>query len=160
MVATENLISVENKERCIKELQDIIPVKFSSGSPEKSAAVLIPLIKCAGFQGNVGILYTKRSPFLRSHAREVCFPGGRVDPNETPIQAAIRESYEELGIDENQLDIWTTLPPLPNKTSGTKGIKGSDPFTGTIKLGITISTHHHKFLTSQTRFGKSIQLHT
>ena len=62
-----------------------------------------------------GLLYTKRSARLSSHAREVCFPGGKKDENESFIEAALRESNEELGIDTKNIEIWTSLPSIASK---------------------------------------------
>ena len=62
-----------------------------------------------------GLLYTKRSPRLSSHAREVCFPGGKKDEKESFIEAALRESNEELGLDPKNIEIWTSLPPMSSK---------------------------------------------
>ena len=119
-MSSENLLGEENKERCIKELKEIVPLR-SNKSAKSSAAVLIPIIQSSvgansGANAGARLLYTKRSPYLRSHAREICFPGGKIEQNETPIQAAIRESYEELGINEKQIHIWTTMPPIANHT--------------------------------------------
>ncbi|TVP98002.1 MAG: CoA pyrophosphatase [Planctomycetaceae bacterium] len=40
---------------------------------------------------------TLRPLSLRHHAGQICFPGGRIEPGETPVQAALREFQEELG---------------------------------------------------------------
>ena len=36
---------------------------------------------------------------LTNHRGEISFPGGRVDPDESPREAALREAYEEVGLD-------------------------------------------------------------
>ena len=95
----QELLSHDNKVRCIDELANLTSLRSSSKSAKSRAAVLVPLIKLPN--GQVGLLYTKRSPYLSSHARQVCFPGGKVDDGETEIQAALRESHEELGIANN-----------------------------------------------------------
>lgn len=45
------------------------------------------------------VLLTKRSVHLRHHRGEISFPGGRMDPGETPWQTAVREAHEEVGLD-------------------------------------------------------------
>jgi 8-oxo-dGTP pyrophosphatase MutT (NUDIX family) len=45
------------------------------------------------------VLLTKRSMTLTTHRGEISFPGGRVDPDESPQEAALREAYEEVGLD-------------------------------------------------------------
>jgi 8-oxo-dGTP pyrophosphatase MutT (NUDIX family) len=44
------------------------------------------------------VLLTTRSWEMRSHKGEVSFPGGRTDPGETPVQTALREAHEEVGL--------------------------------------------------------------
>ncbi|MBT0669646.1 CoA pyrophosphatase [Novosphingobium profundi] len=46
-----------------------------------------------------GMLLLHRPSSMRAHPGQVAFPGGRIDPGETPIEAALREAQEELGID-------------------------------------------------------------
>ncbi len=45
------------------------------------------------------VLLTRRSMSLTNHRGEISFPGGRVDPDESPREAALREAYEEVGLD-------------------------------------------------------------
>ena len=45
------------------------------------------------------VLLTKRSMVMRTHRGEISFPGGRLDPGETPVEAAVREAHEEVGLD-------------------------------------------------------------
>lgn len=58
-------------------------------------SVLCPLVETK--QG-VGVLLEVRSASLRRQPGEVCFPGGRMEPGETPEETALRETWEELSI--------------------------------------------------------------
>jgi 8-oxo-dGTP pyrophosphatase MutT (NUDIX family) len=60
------------------------------------AAVLVGLVERP--QG-LSVLLTRRADTLRRHTGQVAFPGGRMDPGETPWQTALREAQEEIGLD-------------------------------------------------------------
>ena len=77
-------------------------------------AVLVPLVD--GPEG-LSLLYEVRSPDLRHHAAEVCFPGGRMEPGETPPECALRETQEELGIPCEQIQIIAALDVLHHRSS-------------------------------------------
>ncbi|MGA9275910.1 MAG: CoA pyrophosphatase [Ilumatobacter sp.] len=62
----------------------------------RNSAVL--LVLADGPQG-AEVLLTRRSMQLRNHRGEISFPGGRCDPGETPIETALREAHEEVGLD-------------------------------------------------------------
>lgn len=62
----------------------------------RPAAVLVPIVDRPT---GLTVLLTRRSTNLSSHAGQVAFPGGRVDPEDDgPVGAAIRETFEETGI--------------------------------------------------------------
>lgn len=60
------------------------------------AAVLIPVIRRPG---QATVLLTLRTEHLPSHAGQVAFPGGKIEPDDaTPLAAALREADEEIGL--------------------------------------------------------------
>lgn len=73
------------------------------------AAVLVPLFE---EDGETRVILTRRSPALRSHTHQVSFPGGRLDEDEGPLAAALREASEEIGLDPADVEILGQLSPL------------------------------------------------
>jgi 8-oxo-dGTP pyrophosphatase MutT (NUDIX family) len=67
-----------------------------TGVKPKPSAVLIPII----MRDVPSVLLTTRTAQLKSHAGQIAFPGGKLDANETPLAAALREAQEEVGLDE------------------------------------------------------------
>lgn len=51
------------------------------------------------WQSTAALLLTRRSAQLRKHAGQWAFPGGRLDPGETVVEAALREMHEEVGVE-------------------------------------------------------------
>ncbi|GAA4814754.1 CoA pyrophosphatase [Nocardioides caeni] len=58
------------------------------------------------------VLLTERAHHMRSHPGQVSFPGGGIDPGETPVEAALREAWEEIGVDPGGVEVFGTLPEL------------------------------------------------
>lgn len=74
--------------------------RFNSSAPLEElpkAAVLVCLFEPAPAE-EMEILLTRRSGTLSHHAGEVSFPGGWLEPGETPEAAALREAEEEVGL--------------------------------------------------------------
>ena len=66
-------------------------------SPElRPAAVACTLVDDA--EGRACFLLTRRAPRLRDHGGQWALPGGRLDPGEGVVEAALRELHEELGV--------------------------------------------------------------
>lgn len=78
------------------------------GIPEQKgvAAVLIPIIEK---EGEYHILFEQRALDLTRQPGEICFPGGRVETGESPLDAALRETAEELLIDTDQIEVLAAL---------------------------------------------------
>jgi 8-oxo-dGTP pyrophosphatase MutT (NUDIX family) len=57
------------------------------------------------------LILTKRSSRLKHHPGQIAFPGGKVDPcDDGPIGAALRESWEEVGLPKDRVTVLGTLP--------------------------------------------------
>jgi coenzyme A diphosphatase NUDT7 len=89
----------------LSKLTNHIPDIVGSSNAAKFA-VLLPLLQK---DDSLHILFEVRSRNLRRQPGEICFPGGKIDPqDENPKAAAIRETTEELGI--NTEDITNVFP--------------------------------------------------
>ncbi len=64
--------------------------------------VLCPLV---WREGQWHLLFEVRAASLRRQPGEICFPGGRMELGETPTQAALRETWEELGVPASQVTV-------------------------------------------------------
>jgi 8-oxo-dGTP pyrophosphatase MutT (NUDIX family) len=77
----------------------------------RQSAVLI--LFGPGIDGDEEIVLTQRSRNMRSHAGQVSFPGGSLDPADSgPVAAALREAQEEVGLDPSGVQVVAQLPAL------------------------------------------------
>jgi 8-oxo-dGTP pyrophosphatase MutT (NUDIX family) len=63
------------------------------------------------------VLLTRRTMQLSSHRGEVSCPGGRLDSGESYEEAAVRETWEEVGIDRSRIDLVGRLDPIATVVS-------------------------------------------
>ena len=70
-------------------------------APVRPAAVLIPVVD----HREPTVLLTQRSAHLKEHSGQVAFPGGKIDATDaSPLDAALREAEEEVGLDRSFID--------------------------------------------------------
>lgn len=87
------------------------PVSTGDRTP---AAVLIPLY---WDEGAWHLLFTRRTDTLDAHRGQVAFPGGAIEEaDEDPIQAALREAQEEIGLQPEDVDVLGAMEPLSTTT--------------------------------------------
>ncbi|XP_011053056.1 PREDICTED: nucleoside diphosphate-linked moiety X motif 8, mitochondrial [Acromyrmex echinatior] len=99
----EMVLSESNRKACIKKFKSFPMPKLRNVA---EAAVLVPL--CL-HKGELGFLYTLRSMKLTSNRGQVSFPGGMRDKSDVDLQeTALRETWEELKIPREKIDVWTT----------------------------------------------------
>ena len=75
--------------------------------PTPSAAILIPIVRD---KDEPALLMEVRSLKVRQPG-EVCFPGGHIEAGETCMDAALRETYEELGIRPSSVNVLPGMEP-------------------------------------------------
>lgn len=69
--------------------------RFATAERTADAAVLIAVTD----RPDPGLILTQRPSGMRSHPGQVAFPGGKIDPGEDAVAAALREAHEELNLD-------------------------------------------------------------
>jgi 8-oxo-dGTP pyrophosphatase MutT (NUDIX family) len=104
---TERWDSSQPFEPLAQELAEVLgdPVAGArpAGDEQVPAAVLVPLF---AHEGGLHVVLTRRRADLRSHAGEVSFPGGRLDPGDADLrETALREAEEEVGLAREQVQI-------------------------------------------------------
>jgi 8-oxo-dGTP pyrophosphatase MutT (NUDIX family) len=99
------------------------------------AAVLVAITDRA----QPGVILTVRREHMRTHAGQIAFPGGRIDPGEDPTAAALREAHEELLLDQKSVDTAGSLEPYRTVTGYVVW-----PVLGVIPPDIPLTPHEHE----------------
>lgn len=104
MAAIDSSKHANYLDRLRRVLTDPVKIPVPAGdSKRRSAAVLVPLIER---NGELYVIYTRRSDKLSSHRGQVAFPGGRFDPRDPHLlAAALRETHEEVGIEPHAVEV-------------------------------------------------------
>ena len=104
----------------------------SSGTP---AAVLVAITD----RPEPGVILTVRREHLRTHAGQVAFPGGRLDPGEDAVAAALREAQEEIALDPAEVAVVGTGDPYCTVTNYLV-----TPVVGIISPNLPLEAHEHE----------------
>ena len=86
-----------------------------------------------------GVILTVRREHLRTHAGQVAFPGGRLDPGEDAVTAALREAQEEVFLDPAKVEIIGSIDPYRTVTS-----YSVTPVVGVIPPDLPLEPHEHE----------------
>ena len=101
----------------------------------KEAAVLVAITDRA----EPGVLLTLRREHLRSHAGQIAFPGGRTEPGEDAVAAALREAHEEVLLDPAAVELVGTIEPYRTVTGYVV-----TPVVGVIPPDLKLEPHEHE----------------
>ena len=103
----------------------------SAHSDITPAAVFIPLLERAD---GLRVLFTRRAAHLYSHAGQICFPGGRIEATDADyVQAALRETWEEVGVESRFVELIGSQPSFLTSTRYTM-----KPVIGALRPGYTL----------------------
>ncbi len=97
-------------------MRAVVEPRCRQGEPAPSpAATLLALFEEGG---DARVVLIRRALALPVHAGEIGLPGGRVEPGETMVDAALRETREEVGIDPRDVEVVGWLERVVGRTSG------------------------------------------
>ena len=100
--------------------------------PRRPAAVLVPIVERP--EGPT-VLLTRRADHLHDHPGQVSFPGGRLDDTDRgPIDAALRETAEEIGLGREYVELTGLLDGYETVTG-----YGVTPVVGFIQPGFALT---------------------
>ena len=128
--------SLSKYESCSSDFDLNPDMAFNQKSNFLEASVLIPVLT---FKENLEILLTKRSTNLKNHPGQIAFPGGKKEKFDiSPIETALRETEEEVGLSQHLVEIVASLPTHKTATgfiiNPYIGII-SQPFKETLRCG-------------------------
>ena len=102
---------------------------------EIAAAVLIAITDRA----EPGVILTVRREHLRTHAGQIAFPGGRVDPGEDAVAAALREAHEEVLVPPELVEVVGAIEPYRTVTGYVV-----TPVLGVLPPDLSLEPHEHE----------------
>lgn len=109
--------------------------------PELRASADVPAAVLAGItdRSQPGLILTVRREHLRTHAGQIAFPGGRIDADEDPVRAALREAHEEILLDPAAVDLVGAIESYRTVTG-----YAVTPVIGVIAPDLPLIPHEHE----------------
>lgn len=90
----------------IEDIENIL--KHHIPKPEGKYGRNSVMVLLFNINNELHVLYNKRALTLKYQPGDICFPGGKSEPGETPLQTALRETNEELGLLEKDIKLLGT----------------------------------------------------
>jgi 8-oxo-dGTP pyrophosphatase MutT (NUDIX family) len=121
----------------LKSRDGLLAGDLIEGAPDagSEAAVLVAVTDRA----EPGVLLTVRREHMRTHAGQVSFPGGRLDPGEDAVAAALREAEEEIGLPRGEVALWGQADPYRTITG-----YAVTPVLGLVPPDLPLEAHEHE----------------
>ena len=104
------MISPETFERLARKRTR--PITDTPGLPPEKRRPAAVLAIADLSRPDPGLLFLKRPDTMKSHAGQIAFPGGRCEPSESYLEAALRETHEEVGIKPEHLEPIGWIDPV------------------------------------------------
>jgi 8-oxo-dGTP pyrophosphatase MutT (NUDIX family) len=98
--------------RALAAAAKTMEIPLLTAPPDGGGKPSAVLILFADGPGGPDLLFIQRSQELRLHAGQPAFPGGSIDAGEGPVEAALREAAEEVGVDPDGVEVVGILPEL------------------------------------------------
>ena len=103
------------RRRVVDHLERFDRICLADARPELRPAA-VAVILTADAQGRASFLITRRPAHLDRHAHQWALPGGRLDDGETAVEAALRETHEEIGLQLEPADVLGLLDDFPTRS--------------------------------------------
>jgi 8-oxo-dGTP pyrophosphatase MutT (NUDIX family) len=111
---------------------DLVELRAQAGTP---AAVLIAVTD----RPQPAVVLTVRREHLRTHAGQIAFPGGRIDPGESAVAAALREAHEEILLEPAAVEVVGSIDEYRTVTGFVV-----TPVLGVIAPDLPLQPHQHE----------------